>query len=515
MPFDAWGGRVRRIGIAFSVAAAASAAAIAQQGTGTVPTGTSQAVAPAAAPKHWEIAPLLLVGKDVPDSPGKKVIDTGRLYAVDPETFAVWARVGEWPEVWILLGVRQGRVETIGVENTEGGSSAGKEGVLALARQGPGLGSRLGLSVVGGQGLVYLQEKSAKEVPSGGRNPIYGWDGRGLRRLLGPGDEISFGGTAYRCASVTLGNANASGTVLITIETSQPSKGFGLALHDAKGLRGVVTKDQPVPGRPEARLKDYALSCRAVSIEEAVLADDGTVVLVAYLDDREGTKKGIYAVMENDTRKLIAAGDPCPAEPDSKVRSCQFRVIEAQSATRVVASFSCGGPKSFLWNGKGWIAVNSGPLTVAQAVILTPDAPWVFWQGSSDREEKRGGETLTLHAEGCGLFDGEISRDIRAQGNMPTGYELVPAGGELSGVILQYGWGVQGLEDRFIDARAPEKGHQPVPSYRTLQGPVIPLSDVLAWTAPRSALAAVRPTTQGGERTPAGIYLMTAKQATP
>ena len=516
MPLGMWSRGIRMLGIAFWVAATASDVTIAREAATPAATETPPAIAATSESDAWELAPVLLYGREVPDSPGRKVLETGRLYAVDSATFVVWARVEETAKAWVLLGVRNARIETIGVEKSEEADRTGsKDRVLAIRRQEPGQGSRLGASVVAGQGLVYLQEKSFGDFPSGERNPIFCWDGRGLRKLLGPGDEISFRGVTYRCAGATLGNANASGTVLIAFTTSQPAKGFGLALHDAKGLRPILAEDQPVPGRPDARFRASTLSCGRTNVEEAVLADDGAVVLSVHMSDKAGTRRGIYAVTEDETRQLVAAGDPCPDEEGSKVRACDFKVVEARAGAQVVASFSCGRLKGRLWDGERWAVVDAGSLTVEQAVLLAPGSSWVFWKGSSVREEKRSGETVTLSAEGWGLFDGARSRDLRANGNNPTGFELVPGGGDFSGVVLQYGWGVLGLEDRFLDARAPGKGLQPVPRFKTLQGPSVPLSDVLTWTGGHSALVAIRRATGNDDRIGAGIYLMTMKQEAP
>lgn len=469
--------------------------------------------APGAGGGAWQLAPVLLYGKEVPDLQGKKVAETGRLYAIDAETFAVWACGDETPQVWVLLGVRAGRVETLAVEKSaEGRGAKGKSGVLAVRRQEPGMGSRLGVSVAAGQGVVYLQEKSFDPVPTGGTDPIQIWDGRGLRRLLGPGDEIAFRGQTYRLTGATLGNVNASGTALIILKTS---KGFGLALHDAKGLHPLVVEDQPVPGRPDAHLTDSAMSCRGLNVEEAVLADDGAVVLTAYLDDQRGTRKGIYAVTESGVRELVAAGDPCPDEADAKVKSCIFQVIEARSVSQLVALFSCGTPRARVWDGTSWTAVASGDLTVNQAAMLAPGSPWVFWKGTSEREQRKGGEKVKFYAEGWGLFDGARSRDVRTKGNNPTGFETVAGGAGWEGIILQYGWGVQLFDDKFLDAHAPEKGLQPVPGIKTAQGPLVLASDVLAWTGETSALVVVRPWSEGAERTAAGIYLMTSAPPAP
>lgn len=467
----------------------------------------------AAAGVVWDLATVLPLGAEVPDRPGARIREVGRLYAVNAETFAVWARLDGPAPGWWLLGVRPGKIETLGVERV-GNDSGGGE-LLALKRQEAGVGARLGQSVVAGQGLVYLQEKPLEPVPAGGRNPIYVWDGRGRRRLLGPGDELSFRGTVYRCATATLGNANASGTVLIAFSAASPTA-MGLAVHDGKGLRVLMTDDQPLPGTASSRFKDAALGCGEVRLEEAVLGDDGSAVLVGYLKGEGGTRKGILAVSETSTEILVGGGDPCPVPVGGKVRSCPFAVFDARSASLVVASFTCREPVAAIWDGRQWLPMETGDLAVDQAVLLARDVPAAVWHGAADRQERRGGEVKRLHAEGWGLFAGGGSRDLRFMGNNPTGFELVSGGAETPGILLQYGWGVQGFPDRFVDARAPGNGAGAAPSFPASVGGSVLLGDVLAWLGNDTALVVVRGPGFKGPNVSPGIYLMRrAAAATP
>lgn len=461
----------------------------------------------AAADAGWRLTSVLPLGTEVTDRPGARIREVGRLFAVDRETFAVWARVDGPGAGWVLLGVHSGRIETLGVERV-GEERGGDDSILALKRQEAGTGSRLGQSVVAGQGLVYLQEKPLEPVPSGGSNPIYVWDAQGRRRLVGTGDELPFRGTAYRCATATLGNANADGTVVIAFTASGPAKAVGLALHDRRGLRVIMTDDQPLPGTASARFKESALGCGSVRLEEAVLADDGTVVLVGYLKGEEGTRKAILAVSGTATEVLVGGGDPCPVGVGGKVRSCPFGVFDARSASLVVGAFACREPVTAVWHRGTWLKVETGELAVDQAVLVTRDAPAALWHGAADRQERRGGEVKRLHAEGWGLFTGSGSRDLRYQGNNPTGFELVPQHAETPGILLQYGWGVQGFPDRFVDGQVPENGAGAAPMFPTGAGDGVALGDVLAWLGKDSALVVVRGPGFVGPPVAPGIYLM-------
>lgn len=487
--------RIPSLVIALVVLFSLGEVAVAQQG------GSSPEAA-------FDLSSVLPVGTAVPDLGGARVAETGRLFAIDEETFAVWARISGEAQGWVLLGVREGRVETIAQERISDELVRDvKAGLLRVRRQELGVGSKRGWSVVAGAKCVLLQEKPLEEIPSGGTNPIHVWDTQGLRRLFGAGDTIAFRGTTYRCATATLGNANSSGAAVIAFTTSAPAKGVGLALHDAKGLRAVMTDDQPLPGTADARLKVSAVGCGVVRMEEAVLGDDGAVVLVAYLKDDRGTRKGVLSISETATEVLVGAGDPCPPGAVGKVRSCFFKVLDADSASHVAAAFSCRQQVAGVWNGAVWTLVDSGELNVDQAALVAPGSPALLWQGSADREEKRGGEVRKLHAEGWGLFTGTVSRDLRSLGNNPTGYAYVPSISGMPGLTLQYGWGVQGFPDRFIDASAPEKGAQELPLVQTSVGGV-PLSNVLAWLGSDSAFVAVRGPGFDGPRVSAGIYLV-------
>ncbi len=465
-----------------------------------------------AASPPWELSVLLAAGSEVADAPGTRIRELGQVYAVEAQTFALWARVDGPVAGWVLLGFRGGRTEILARERVEEGKAA-PGGSLSLARRQPGEGSRLGRSVVVGKGRVYLQEKPLEAVPGGGASPVYQWDAGGLRPVLAPGDGLSFRGTTYRCETVTLGHANASGAVLLAFTTSSPVRTRGLAVHDAGGLRVLLTEDQPLPGTAGARLKDSALGCGTVRLEEAVLADDGTVVLVGYLKGEGGTRKGILAIGENRTDLLVGGGDPCPVPVGGKVRSCPFAVLDARSASLVAAAFTCRQPVAAVWNGKGWLPIESAQLTVDQAVLVATTAPAVLWHGTAEREETRGGEVRRLHLQGWGLFTGTGSQDLRWQGNNPTGFDLLPEGGAVWGVSLQYGWGVQGFRNRFVDAGAPEKGAQTMPRFPVTVGGEVTLDDVHAWLDPDRAIVVVRGPGFEGPPLPAGVYLMSRSQS--
>ena len=460
-----------------------------------------------AASSSWELSRLLAAGSEVADAPGSRIREVGQVYAIDADTFALWARVDGPMAGWVLLGVRGGRTETLAVERVEEGKAAPPP-LLSLARRQPGEGSRLGRSVVAGKGCIYLQEKPLEVVASGGVKPVYHWNGKGLRQLLGPGDELSFRGTSYRCETVTLGHANARGTVLLAFTTAGPVRTRGLAVHDPAGVRVLLTEDQPLPGTAGARLKDSALGCGTVRLEEAVLADDGTVVLVGYLKGEGGTRKGILAIGETSTELLLGGGDPCPVPAEGKVRSCPFAVLDARSSSLVAATFTCRQPVAAVWNGRGWLPVESAQLTVDQAVLVGKPSPAVLWHGGAEREETRGGEVKRLHLQGWGLFTGAGSRDLRWQGNNPTGFDLLPEGGGFSGISVQYGWGVQGFPNRFIDASAPEKGAQTMPRFPVTSGGEVVLDDVQAWLDEDRAVVVVRGPGFDGPALPPGLYLM-------
>ncbi len=465
----------------------------------------------AAAAGPWDLASVLPFTGELPGLAGTRIREVGRLWAVDAETFVVWARVEGSLAGWVLLGFRLGKAEVVAVEKV---SSEARDGaVLAVRRQESGMGARLGQGVVAGRGLVYLQEKPLEAVPAGGTNPVYVWDAQGLRRLLGPGDEIPFRGTMYRCESVTLGHANAGGTVLLAFTAASPARVGGLAVHDGKELRGVMTEDQPLPGTSDARFKDSALGCGTVRLEEAVLADDGTVVLVGYVKSAGATRKGILAVGETFTEMLVAGGEPCPVGGGGKVRSCPFKLFDARSVGRVVAGFTCREPVAAVWDRTRWTAVDAGSLGVEQAVLVSREGTAVLWQGSAEREERRGGEVRRLHAEGWGVFVGDRSRDLRLDGHNPTGFDFVVRGGGAFDLLLQYGWGVQGLPDGFLDGREPAAGVRMAPTFPTSAGGSVSLGDVLAWLDDEVALVVVRGPGFAGPPVSPGIYRMTRPSA--
>jgi hypothetical protein len=344
---------------------------------------------------------------------------------------------------------------------------------------------------------------------------VYAWDSNGLRVAMGPGDTVSIGGQQFMVKWAELMDVSPAGEAALYFAADKPRGTYGLAMHGAQGIRGVVAEDQPVPGMPDATLLSFE--------DDAFATNDGGLVVWAKVRQRGKDIKGIFYFSERRSQALLIEGAPLPGNPDVKVRPRRNDL-----ATVFLASSKSG---------------------IYQGLIAARDArTFLFWQqdlypkryywlchdatctklvfdkhegfGPQDAEVKGieflGSDTSagvlsvrfsdsSRERSDAYLFDGRQLTRLSRPEDYWTSVTPIRGSGPFTGVIIsgsqllrqpEYRMGYrpdrpgvfQSGQRGFIDSKAVEKGLQPIPEFRTVDGRQVRLGNVRVWFSPNDAI---------------------------
>jgi hypothetical protein len=516
-----------------------------------------QNAAPAAS--RWRVSPLVRAGSEVPDVAGARFQEFGEVFWLDSGEVVFWGGWGKRDEDWGLFSLKDGKLRTI--------SRAGEGVIPPSIQQIPGRkpdkislhrfahnptwkgGLHIKTPIHAGKNHLYLSVEEIYQVMSGAWNSgVYAWDGLHLKKLLGADGEFigsEMGGVKYEGINGIVLTVSTQGEALIYFMGGPKglkaigNMKYGLALYDGSQLKPLLVSGDPLPGMPGVKLSDveyghaYSTPWADKPLSAAWASPEATLAVLKV--DGAPYKKALFRLTRDKAEKLVAVGDPDPADPKKSIK--EIMLIEAAGPETVAVLVERSGRGGLAWllhhqgqlrllfdismaeRETGWDGLALGKFAfirtdpaqaLLEATVIKSKLEWrneyykiVLVAHRSFRTDYYvyDGQRVARVSRDTSFFDTRLRWTF---GDFP--------GAIIEGVRLNWLTGAtkdvteaefqKNVTASFLDFSAKEMRPQPPPEFVTEDGRRIPIADVLAWKGRDGAVA----------RLGDGLHLLTKKQ---
>ncbi len=307
---------------------------------------------------QWKLSPLAGTKTEVPDIANARFQEFGEVFWLDSGEVVFWGAWGKRDDEWGLFSLRDGKLRIISrvgeavIPPSIQQIPDRKPDKISLHRFGHDPNWKGGLHIKtpihAGKNHLYLSIEELYQGMSGPRNSgVYVWDGQRLKKLLGIDGELlgmEMGGLKYEMINGMVLSINTKGEALIYFMGGPKPKGLnfakskvGFALYDGSQLRPLLTSGDALPGMAGVTFSDVEYSSAYYSpwfdkpLSAVWMSPEATLAVLKV--SGAPYKKALFRLTQDKTEKLVAVGDPDPADPKKSIKEIFY--IEASSPETV------------------------------------------------------------------------------------------------------------------------------------------------------------------------------------